>query len=26
MTDRLKEMRAVFTELIKMAYTASLEK
>lgn len=26
MTDRHREMRAVFTELIKMAYTASLEK
>jgi hypothetical protein len=26
MTDRLMEMRAVFTELMKMAHTASLEK
>ncbi len=26
MTDRLMEMRTVFTELIKMAHTASLDK
>jgi len=26
MTDRLIEMRTVFTELIKMAHTASLDK